>query len=263
MAMRRRPRAVDWSRGLARRLGLVRVMSPLMARFVLRRDPLEVWKSGLASEIRFWERVLPRRVARDPDYRWRSDPHAPVKDPLLVLLLARIPEETVSLIDVGAGPLTALGKTYPGKTLRITATDPLAGEFLRIMREAGISPPVPPIACRGEDLLERFDPETFDIAFARNALDHSIDPIRVMTNMVRLVKDGRFVVLRHFRRVADLNAYRGLHQWNFDVENGQFVLWRARNRKTNVEQALGGAATLECFEEDPWVVCVMKKKRSV
>jgi len=254
-------RAIEGWKGLARRLGLARVAGALRTARVLRKDPLEVWKGGLESEIRFWERVLPGRVVSDPDFRQRADPAAPVSDPLLKLLIARLPEPTLSLIDVGAGPLTALGKTYPGRVLRITATDPLAEEFLRILRGAGIEPPVPPIACRGEDLVERFEPSTFDIAYARNALDHCADPLRVIANMVALVKPGRYVVLRHFCREAERHGYRGLHQWNFDVEDGDLALWRSSRERIGVRQALCDAAALECSREGAWVVTVLTRKR--
>ncbi len=42
----------------------------------------------------------------------------------------------------------------------------------------------------GEQLLTMFEPETFDLTFARNALDHSYEPIRVIRNMIGLVKTG-------------------------------------------------------------------------
>jgi SAM-dependent methyltransferase len=254
---------VDASRNLAKRVGMARAYRSVRATLVARREPVRVWREGLPSEIGFWEQVLPARVATDAGYRLRADPKAPIRDPLMRFLIAQIPDEAVSIIDVGSGPLTALGKTYPGKTLSITATDPLAPEYVRIMTEAGIEPPVRPIACRGEDLLDRFRPGTFDIAFARNALDHCIDPVRVITNMVQLVKEGRFVVLRHLRRVAQLNLYRGLHQWNFDIEQGEFVIWRTGRERVHMDRVLDTAAAVECFEDGPWVVSLMTKKTPV
>ena len=250
---------IQASKHLAKRLGAARAYRSLRALSVGRKEPVRVWREGLRDEIGFWEQVLPERVVTDSGYRDRVDPRAPMSDPLMNFLIGRIPEETVSIIDVGAGPLTALGKTYPGKTLRITATDPLASEYVRIMREAGIDPPVAPVACRGEDLLDTFQPGTFDIAFARNALDHCIDPVRVITNMVELVRDGRFVLLRHLRSVAELNLYRGLHQWNFDIEGGRFVIWRTGRERVEMGRVLETAATVECFEEGRWVVCVLTK----
>lgn len=225
-----------------------------------RKDPLEVWSNALSIELDFWKTALPERVVTWPDYKLRADPKAPVTDPILKSLIARIPETTVSMIDVGAGPLTALGKTYPGKTLEVTATDPLAAEYLQVMNEAGIEPPVPPVACRGEDLLDMFEPNTFEIAFARNALDHSFDPARVIANMVHLVRVGRFVLLRHRRREAEFESYRGLHQWNFDTADGEFVIWRPRTRKVHVGKALADRASINCFQDAGWLTCLITKR---
>src|SRR5215218_1079629 len=250
-------------RVLKRVPGVVRGQRALRARFVVaRKRPQELWSKALPAEVDFWEKELPDRVANWRDYKLRADPEAPVLDPILKMLIAKIPESTVSMIDVGAGPLTALGKTYPGKTLKVTATDPLGSEYLRIMREAGIEPPVPPVACRGEDLLDLFEPGTFDIAYARNALDHSFDPVRAVANMVDLVKEDRFVLLRHLRRVGERNSYRHLHQWNFDVEDGEFVIWRPGTPKIRMERALADGASVTCYQEASWIVCLITKRRS-
>jgi SAM-dependent methyltransferase len=235
----------------------------LRAGLVGQKEPELFWSEGLPSEVHFWERALPGRVAALDQVQAEggSDPEAPVRDPVIRSLIGRIPEQTVSIIDVGSGPLTALGKTYPGKTLKITATDPLAADYAVIMREAGIDPPVAPIACRGEDLLDHFQPASFDIAFAKNALDHAVDPVRVIKNMVRLVKDGRFVVLKHNRNEGERRYYGGLHQWNFDVEEGDLVIWRPRRERVHMNRALHGIATVvECFMDDSdWLVCLIMK----
>ena len=228
-----------------------------------RREPEQVWRGGLPREVEFWEQVLPGRVVDNEDYRLRAARNAPMRDPLVNTLIARIPEQTVSIIDVGAGPLTALGTSHPEKNLKITAADPLAAEYTRIMQEAGIDPPVPPIACRGEDLLRRFRPDTFDIAFARNALDHTADPLLVVTNMVRLVKTGGFVVLQHVRREGGHQYYRGLHQWNLDIDDGEFLIARPRHEAIRLSRVLGERAVVNAFM-DPigWLVCVVTKRSS-
>ena len=163
-----------------------------------RRPAEEIWSEGLANELGFWEKQL-----RDPG--WYSshqhwlDPDAGIREPEVAALLDELQATNVSILDVGAGPMTALGKTHPGKTLHITATDPLADEYNRVLREVGVDPPVWTHVCRGEDLLDQFAPEAFDIVYARNALDHSFDAARVIDNMVVLAKQGGHVVLRHLR----------------------------------------------------------------
>ena len=244
---------------------MVRAYRSFRATLVGRQQPGRVWSKGLSAELDFWERMVPGDVATDDESTFRqgllerANPEEPIRDPLLKMLIERIPEEAVSIIDVGAGPLTAFGKKCPGKTLNITATDPLADDYVRMMRAAGIQPPVRPVACRGEDLLDLFEPGTFDIAYSQNALDHCVDPVHVIRNMVDLVKEGRFVVLRHVRREGERMRYQGLHQWNFDVEEREFVIWRTRGEKVHVARSLGHTATVECFEEGEWVICTITK----
>jgi hypothetical protein len=250
-------------KGVAKRSSLIRRAHAWgRERRVGRRPAEQVWDDGLADELAFWERRLldPEIEANWHDYRRRVDPEAAVDDPVVASLLDRIAEPTVSLLDVGAGPLSVLGKTHPGKTLKITATDPLADDYNRILRDAGISPPVTTLPCRGEELCARFPPGGFDIAFSQNALDHSIDPARVIDAMVELVGTGRYVVLRHRRREGRSENYWGLHQWNFDVEGGNFVLWRARRERLDMTRRLGPVAAVQAEVRGDWVVCVITKR---
>ncbi len=59
----------------------------------------------------------------------RLDPNSVVTDDLVGRHLRWLASTEVSILDVGAGPLTIINKTFPGKTLTITATDPLADEY--------------------------------------------------------------------------------------------------------------------------------------
>ena len=229
------------------------------------RQPAEgIWSEGIEHELAFWRDQL-HDPDWDPKQDYRLDPDWRIQEPEVVALLDDIGTANVSLLDVGSGPLTTLGKTHPGKTLSVTATDPLADEYNEILREAGIEPPSPALACRGEDLLDRFAPGTFDIVFARNALDHSIDPVRVIENMVALTKDGGHVVLRHRRCEARVANYVGLHQWNFDIEGDAFVLHRGRRERVDINRRLAGIATVEAEGGEiagyPWVICVIEKRR--
>src|SRR5215210_1824771 len=228
-----------------------------------RRSSERVWRKGAPLDLGFWERRLrdPDVASKWGDFHYRTDPQAPERDPLVRSVLDRIPDESVSVLDVGAGPLTALGKTHRGKAISLTATDPLADDYGRVLLDAGVEPPVPTIPCRGEDLLDRFQPGSFDLAYSKNALDHSVDAVRVIANMVELVKEGRFVVLRHRRREGASENYWGLHQWNFDAADGEFLVWRGRRRKVSMNEVLSGRATVDCALQRGWVVCLITRHR--
>jgi SAM-dependent methyltransferase len=167
--------------------------------------------------------------------------------------LDRSPAEEVTILDVGAGPLTWLGYRYPGKKLTIVPVDPLADEYDRLLRNAGLEPPVRTIRVAGEALLEHFQPASFDIAYATNALDHSADPLTIISNMVTVVRPGGAVVLRHKRNEGQSARYSGLHQWNFDAVDEGLLLWNEAV-EVNVGSALAGRATTAAWLEDKEVV---------
>ncbi len=95
--------------------------------------------------------------------------------------------------------------------------------------------------CETERLTDLFERNTFDIAVARNTLDHSYDPIRAMRQMLEVVKPGCCIVLEHAQNEGDEEGYAGLHQWNLSVEDDRFFVWR-RGVRIDVANALADVA---------------------
>lgn len=190
-----------------------------------------VWQRALPTEVEFWARWIETRGADWPeDFRRRFDPQDALQEPLILDLLDSFDADDVSILDVGAGPTTWLGKTHPRKRLRIAAADPLADEYARLLERAGLVAPVPTVAVAGEQLHTAFQPGSFDIAYARNALDHSADPFLVIRRMLTVVRPGGFVVLRHWENEAQTMRYEELHQWNFSAQGDRLILWNSRRR---------------------------------
>jgi SAM-dependent methyltransferase len=219
----------------------------------------ERWARAISYESNFWDDWLATRAfGNEEEYRARLDRELPVQDPVLAEQLAALPQDEISILDVGAGPLTTLGRTLPDKRLEITAIDPLADEYDKILAGAGVDPPVRTQRGEGEKLFDRFEPGSFDVAFSANALDHSYDPLLVIANMVEVVRPGGFVLLRHRRNEAESKDYLGLHQWNFDLRDGRFVVW---NRETShdVAETLSGRAEVDARLERGEVCCLLRK----
>jgi len=209
------------------------------------------WRARSGDEIEFWSAWLagaPGTELWASDREARLDPATEIRDPLVREELERRPEEHIAILDVGAGPLTSLGYRYPGKTLSIVPVDPLAEEYERLLRGAGLDPPIPTVRVAGEDLLERFGSRRFDIAYACNALDHSADPLKIISDMVAVVRAGGVVLLRHKRNEGEQARYGGLHQWNFDVDGASLVLWNNATR-IDVGAELGGRAETTAWLE--------------
>lgn len=219
------------------------------------------WRRELDSEMAFWRRW----IAHTPDValderRRRLDPSTPLQDWVRELL--GTPEgETARLLDVGAGPATQLGKVWPGRTVVITAIDPLADQYNRLLGKYGLRAPVPSQPGRGEELDALVPPETFDLAYAVNALDHSYEPLAVIQAMLRATKPGGWVALDHYVDEAEHERYVGLHQWNFRAEDGCFVI-SSRTRRIVVNDALPAAAAIHvdvAHGEKDWLMVRIRK----
>jgi len=202
------------------------------------------WRSRTSSEVDFWAGWLvgaPGTEQWASDREARLDPDTTIRDPLVRAELERNPAEEVSILDVGAGPVTRLGYRYPGKKLTIVPVDPLADEYDRLLRDAKLDPPIRTVRVAGEALAEHFGSRRFDIAYATNSLDHSADPFTIISNMAAVVRVGGVVLLRHKRNEGDSARYGGLHQWNFDVVDDGLVIWN-NAIQVNVGAALEGRA---------------------
>lgn len=189
-------------------------------------NQIKAWQRGIGPELSFWERwfetrgsewpeEFSRRLSEDTEISWLVAPEA---------------GETLSILEVGSGPLTLLGKNWKGQKVNITATDPLASFYLDMAARHGISPPIRVQQAFAEDLSHYFDSESFNVVYCANALDHSFDPIRGIEEMLIVLKPNGRIVLEHAVNEAEHEHYAGFHQWNFDEIDGRFVVWNNHHR---------------------------------
>lgn len=181
----------------------------------------EVWNTNIDDELSFWRGALGRddQVGRElreraeirPLQRWVRD-------------LIRSTEPAVRVLDVGSGPLTTLGSTWPERGLEVVAVDPLGDEYNVLLAELGLVAPVRPVRGQGEALSDRFGQNVFDFVLAANSLDHCADPVIVIAEMVAVAKPGAVVFMNHLIDVADHESHAGLHQWNLRPVNGDMVI---------------------------------------
>jgi 2-polyprenyl-3-methyl-5-hydroxy-6-metoxy-1,4-benzoquinol methylase len=203
------------------------------------------WRDLTNSEIGFWADYL-----KNGDTRWaeefieRNDPHAILQPFMADMIQQMTTRNPVQILDVGAGPLTYLGKVMAGRELEITAIDPLADEYDTLLKRYGISPVLRTIYGQAEDLVGQFGRNRFDVVHARNCIDHSVDPIRSIEQMLSVVRSDGFVFMHHMINEADNQQYEGLHQWNlFEVDGDLWV--GGRQEKVNMTKKLKRKATIE------------------
>ena len=217
------------------------------AREVAKVNPANRWASQQGEELDFWTQVLDANnfdPALYPETRFlRTLPDLRLQHYLTDRINA-VPGAPVRILDVGAGPLTCLGKKWPGHQVDIVAVDPNAAEYDRILRQVGIEPLCRTIFGFAEQLLDVVESSSFDLAHARNCLDHAKDPLAAIRQMILAVKPGCRVFLNHKSREGQNQAYAGPHQWNLFERRTRFFMGRPGMRSIDVGRQLRDIATL-------------------
>jgi SAM-dependent methyltransferase len=217
-------------------------------RWKVRSDPVRGRRRALGEESGYWAYWLAERGGKwAEDFSRRFDAAADVEDPVLREVLATL-GPGASVLDVGAGPASSVGARFAGRPLNLVAVDPLADAYDRSLAREGLVPPIRTQRVAGEELTARLGSDRFDVAYARNALDHAVDPAVIVEQMVSVVRPGGTVVLRHVQNEGERNGYEQLHQWNFDVVDGRLVVWRS-DRTVDLTEQLRPRAEVTCWLE--------------
>lgn len=222
---------------------------------------LQLWSAGVNEEIDFWSRWFETRgLAWKDDYAARTTPQ-PLA-PWLVSLLPPAQNAPAYILDVGAGPITRNGYYIVGREIIFTACDPLACHYNQLIDRFGANAPVRTQFAFAEDLSARFNTAHFDLVTCTNALDHAIEPVWGIIEMLQVAKVGGAVFLAHRRNEAEVQSYSGLHQWNFDVKGSHFIIWNPK-RSFDVTALLGGIVSISCQEQNDHLTVTLRKERDL
>jgi len=217
------------------------------------------WRMGIAEEVAFWDDFMKTRGGQwGDDFNERFDANLPLQS-YLAELVAAPKGATICILDVGAGPLTFVGRQSPDWKIEITPVDPLASAYDQILAHYHLVPPVRTLNIAAEDVQANFPPNHFDLATARNTLDHAFDPASAIEQMIAVTKPGGKVHLAHHIDEASHNENHGLHQWNFRIVNGAFVI-ENHGRTVNMDERLRPLGKVQniVFDEK-WLVTIITK----
>jgi len=190
------------------------------------------------ARLRFWRRWLqpdgPYPEARDerlkpgralPGWAVEALPH---------------PGGSVRVLDVNAGPLTALGDTAAGYDVELIPIDELAWYFDKELEKLGLRPPVRTRHCAPEDVRVTFGETAFDLIYSFNGIGHSADPILVYRELLAcLKKEGRIIIFAETSGEVD-RFHREGHRHFHALRNGRVIL-RNKSRSWDLQDALLGA----------------------
>jgi SAM-dependent methyltransferase len=230
-----------------------------MAMYFPLRQQLAAWAKGFDFEVEFWTNWIQSRGAQWPgDFVERLDPNTSIDGDLERIAIS-CGRPAIDILDVGAGPLTTVGKQSIVGTINLVPCDPLAGIYSELLATFGIKPPVETEFAIAEDLSSFFGINKFDIIHCVNALDHSFDPIRSIFEMLRVVREGGHIVLRHSINEAETLKYEGFHQFNFDEENGRFIIWNRESRLC-VDEIIKDPISVRVDRAHRWIVVDIRKE---
>jgi len=185
---------------------------------------------GVQLEAWYWRWWMFRSSTRHTEiYRRAMERERPL-DPFHRQFVDELSSPRVRILEVGSGPLSAIGTVLPGKTLEVVATDLLADTYARLLAHLKIQPAIRTVRADAERLTEQFAEGSFDYVTANNCIDHCARADRAIEQMLRVARPGGWVSLRHAENEASRTRYFGLHEWNFALEHGEPVLWNRRER---------------------------------
>lgn len=219
------------------------------------------WENGKIEEINFWHMWFETKGLKWlAEYKHRLNPDMLLQPDLIKCVQNLWWKKEVSILDVGAGPLTILGKKWPGHIVKITAVDPLSEEYDKLFEEFGVKPLVKTQYGEVEKLTDIFPMKYFDLVYMRNAIDHSYDPILGIRQMLEVVKNGGYVVLSHSINEAEKANYEGFHQWNLCIENEKFLIWN-KNERHFVDDIFSDMIKISFLfiEDNKWITVKIKK----
>ncbi len=194
----------------------------------------------------------------------RLDPTTPL-DPALLPYLAGLSDPATPLIFslCRRRSVNMSGKVWEGHKLQITAIDPLAEAYNNIIDAYHLTPPVRTQPCAGEALSATFPEQSFDFVYARNAIDHAVDPLVCIREMVKVAKSGCSILLVHEENVGVKEKYHGLHHWNFTVEQGDFLFSDSAQHTCNVTSELDKEADVSASVDTGYVTALLVEALNV
>ena len=159
--------------------------------------------------------------------------------------------DKVNFLEAGAGPVGDCGSKPVGNIeLTVRAVDPLAYVYQELKRAHKLETKVNIEFACVEHLADKFGKNEFDIVHMRNSLDHSFNPMLGIMQMLYVTKVGGRVILNHLDNEAVYEKYVGMHQWNLQVTDNTFYIWK-QDLKIDVADVLSDYVDIACTPSPP------------
>lgn len=141
-----------------------------------------------------------------------------------------IPRESLPrrVLDIGCGPISILRHGALQGEMVLTGLDPLLEMYALIRARHGYAA-LPEIRCAveipafGEQLDELVPDGSFDLIYIQNALDHTREPLRVVSHFARKLTPGGRVIIQVATREGTRQNWDQFHKTDIDLRDGELV----------------------------------------
>lgn len=220
------------------------------------------WLDGISYEIAFWNNVYRwshtfRGMMGWANYGSKIELEGFDANDFLLNF------EQPKVYDVGCGMSYAIGDKIEknGKLipLDIHYVDPLAFHFNDILKKSKRQ--LPQIEFGMSEYLSAFiQNNDASLITIQNALDHSSTPVKGIIESLISLREGGILYLNHHPNEAEMEKYKGFHQYNVDERNGELYIWN-KDYCINVTKLLDGFASVETKRMDNGhIIAIIRKK---
>lgn len=130
-----------------------------------------------------------------------------------------VDKRQITIAELGAGPINTIGNLWPNVEVVLYASDIMQPEYQKFWKHHNKYPIVPVMYEDMENLT--YADNMFDIVHCVNALDHTPNIDKAISEMKRVCKKGGWIYLRHAQ--GQKKRYGGMHYHNFEeVELPEF-----------------------------------------
>lgn len=121
-------------------------------------------------------------------------------------------KKEVRIAELGAALVNTIGDSWPGVKVTVIASDVIQPEYKKLLDMHNVTLHTP-IEYQDMESLTYQD-ESFDIVHCRNAVDHTPDIHKAISEMMRVCKKGGWVYLAH--SPSQKTRFGGHHYWNIE-----------------------------------------------
>ncbi len=197
---------------------------------------IPVWLDNLGSEIEYWVRDVVDVKGKSHGYHTmcRENDRFTHKD------IKKKVKNNEIVMDIGCGLVSKYGERLDGgDTINLVPVDALA-HFYNVINgriQDGYKKDYECHLGLFEFLGNTFGRNYADYIIVENALDHCIDPWRSLIECLYVLKVDGCMYMSHRRAEAVYENWSGLHKWNIDCCDKNFLIWNKENA-VNVTEKL-------------------------